>query len=152
MASRWYLYPIAGTVLALGGAYAMRRAALEAMIREWLGGAPPGENYLQISIPFTVSDMAVDSARTVADSLKPRAVTPVLAPPGLDFHFQPILIATEFVEFRWQPPPYRRKLTGQPSDSAIKRLARAAYKTLYKTKVEKLRSGWKITLIGEVPL
>lgn len=148
---RWYA--AVGVTLGIGATYALRKAAVKAFLREWLGGPPaPTENYIQIAIPFTIKDMDIASARKVADSLKPRLVTPVFDPPALDFHFDPIVISTRFVQFRWQPARYRRKLVGRPSKGAIRRLAEATYRTAYKTRIDKIATGWKVTLVAEVPL
>lgn len=152
---RWYVVPAVGVPVGMAAAYAFRRGAIIAFVRSWLGGPPVSpENYIQFSMAFNISDMDMESARKVADSLKPRSITPVYDPPALQFTFNPIHIPTKFIEFRWQPPPYRHELFGRPSRGAIRRLAESAYKTLYKTKIERMAggSGWTITLLAEVPL
>lgn len=154
---RWYGYSLLGVVGGLAGLYLLDKTLIESFQRSLSGLFPTEEslpdNYVQIRIPLKISDMAIESAQKIAQSLEPRAVTPVFVPPALDFHFAPVAIDTDFVKFRWQPPPYRKLLTGKAAKpSRIALVAQKASTTFYRTEVRQLREGWELTLIGEIPL
>lgn len=147
------------TYLAIGvsvGALALYyyRHAPVNLLKKYLRGGEIKDsvNYLRITIPFVVSDMSVESARRVADSLKPREVIPTFSPPGLKFVFNPIVIPFSYGDFVWQPSPYQYKLMGSPADAKVRSMAKSAYKAGYRTTITDVPGGKKITFILEVPL
>lgn len=150
-----HLLTIVGIPLGIGLAILLRRETVANFIEGWiarLGPPRPPENYLRLSIPFVIKDMDKESARRVADDIKPISVTPVYRPPALEFNFKPIVISTKYIQFRWQPPAHRYPLTGKPDSGRINRMADAAIKSLYKTRIDRIRAGWKITLVAEIPI
>ena len=152
---RGYLLPAVGIPLGIGVAILLRKEVMARFIESWItrfGPLRPPENYLRLNFPFVIKDMDKESARRVADDIKPLSVSPVYAPPSLDFHFKPIVISTRYIQFRWQPPAHRFPLTGKPDKGKVNRMAEAAIKSLYKTKIDRVPAGWKITLVAEIPI
>jgi len=104
----------------------------------------PAGDYVRITVPLPTSNLSSESARRIAETLKPREIQPRFSPPGLLVKWKPIRIASHGFVFSWQPPDKFIDLSKKPqgrSAEAIREAAKVASKAVAKTRVYRTEAG-----------